>query len=1726
MIVLSAESERELADALAQAFTPEDLDRKVADPLGVPAAERSGARDVRERAAALVRWASGSDRVEALLSAALRGNPSSPRLRRLNEAVGLLPATSALAEVLREVLPPGGERAWLRGLAEAQRRVCRIHAVSGDEGTGFLVGPDQVMTHAAVLGAADPAAITRAQVEVAFEDAALGLDRARPVVIAIGELVVLRLERAAGREAALPAAEVAVRSRGWIAPPVADPVAGSPLVVVQFHRGAPVVTADPHGHRGREGRAIRHRTATRSGSTGAPCFDEQWRLVGMHAGGDGPGHHAGMAASAIVEELRAAGFGWDASSGVSPEARREPEGSGALDEAVRGIASAVGATDDAWSVEVEDLELPLDERWAWAEAAATHASFDPEALAPWGVASPASRVALLLESSQTRGPRWVISERLRAAALRRLADRGELSVARAANPTDASDPLDVLLGELIEGRASRLGEPRDPAGLRRQLTAVEWLHGIVAPRPDLAVLRAALERAMLLEPFRHLTRGFFAGREPELARLAGYANGAGGPPVFIHGPGGMGKSALLARFVLAHADHDPMDPARWRPFVYLDFDRAELDATDRVGVVLAIVRQLGPQLPELAERAHQLVERWSRRARGPAEPLHRRPPSSPDPLAQVLDDVAALLGALAAPTALVLDTLEEVQFVSPDAIGPLIELVTELRRRIPRLRPILAGRVEVTEGVAPMELGPLAPAAAEALLDNELPPAVVARPDLVTKLLEIVGRNPLSLQLAAQLLRREAGDPAAVIEELGEQLRHRVCDAIVQGRLYERILGHIHDGRVAALAYPGLVLRRITWVLIRDVLARPCGLGELDEPAARELFGALAREVALVRQGRDAGELELRPELRRIVREDFANDPRSAARRAAIHAAAVEHYARRATLADRAEEIYHRLALDQDPEEVDRRWLAGIEPLLRDAVAELPPRGASYLANRVGGLVDEARISRAGPLDWEAWVHRRAEDLISFGWPAKALALLASRAERLPASRLHYVESVARRMLPDPDLAGAEVAAQRAVAAAHASANTGELRDALEEVVQVRRLRGDPAGVLRALAELGDLGDALGDDLVLLQSEVEALEVPPAPEVDRAQFTQRAVRVFGRLSDELVAKSPELSRRVAAQVGAEDPATLRRVIRVVGTGALDDEAASGLRGVLAEWERANPEIGALVPAAGTSPREVASAARYLLDHRTLDEATAALFAGWLGSVVVPRRGAGRPGARTGSALKRRAVQELLDTGRFAPHLAAGADHEVPDVPLDREWLAEIQERRQWLAASPETELPLYQELYRDRRLTEQDVDGVLETMEQVVARPEALYDALQGPPALGALAGIDRCVWKLAEQFPTRPVTAEQQAQVDALRARYPLGDAEINPNEHHLELCDPWWWRLIRDGAVETSQLWPRRLAPFIEHGPGRTFLYQCPERIEKVALLSDLGVGRYPSQCIANQLDARAYPYVFHLGELSGDPRLIDRLLGRSVLFRVPGSLDLYRGGVAYQTYLETELASQRVLQQGSYFCMRFPRHQVVGIDVDWNGPRRFQRQQSRDWLTEVLDTGRALALTTILLTNRAPFRYGAPSAAALHDDLRPWSDHGDLDLWFWGEDPYGALFDRDVDKAPFIGSCIGHGGFPGRTQAAGEPSYVSPTWVELAPRFPAETGLRPDLGNNGWVELTMLDSGGVELLYLDWLGDRRFWARYEHVQTQPMATHLGLVASKAFERGSLSRAASRSS
>lgn len=1237
MIILKPEHERDLEEALLKDFTPETLASLVMDRIGFQWQERSAGREHRVHVQEFIEWCRRENRVGDLLRIALAANPTSAELQRLNKLMGVLRSTTDMEGVARKVIGEENIAKWRDELNRIQNQVGVVRAAGGSQqavGTGFLVGPDQIMTSVSVLDYREAAAASH-RLEFVL-DVATGAERTYGVVpdsivrLECG-VALLRLTEDAGREAS------GRRSRGWMFLRNRTP-ASRFLAIVQYVRGTELmvsVEGDAIGNQTKD--RIIYSTSTSIGSSGSPCFDEHWNIIAVHGGSYPPHGNWGVRIAAIEDELNRLGILWGSAGIIELTMPIVSEGL-ALDELLSNVSVAVPeeSADNVWDEGTRDASDPED--WKAAEAAAVVAYFDPAKLITMDGTRPSeSAIAAIKRESRTirrkpEGGRYLLNERLRVRALQRLGSEENLQTLRALNPDHSGELVDDILGKLIRGDYDAKSQYQDAAVVRALIQATTWLKETELARrlPDPGELHRILERATLIAPFRHLTRGFFAGRNAELAKLAAFVSDPGdGTMLLIHGPGGMGKSALISHFMLLHATPDTRDEKGWRPFLYLDFDRPELDARDLPGVLLAMLRQLAPQVPEVREEIEATLSEWNelrrdRRSKGRyGHDLNRQSKLVNDlgdrgDLFEVFSSAVKFFNRAystrRAPIVVVLDTLEEVQYATPTAVGPLVDVMDALARQVVALRPILAGRVaaELPSTRKTIELAPLAPEFAAALLENELPEALAQKKELIAKMVDIVGGNPLSLRLAAQVL----GHYTDRMDELGEEdVWERVGDAIVQGHLYERIAGHIHDESVRKLAIPGLILRFVTPDLIRRVLAGPCKVRVDSDVAARDLFDKLGAEIALVRQAEGPDKLSLRPELRRTVLHNLRQDRSSDEQRKRIHEAAVAYYAGRKGKENRAEEIYHRLWLNQSPREIDARWMDGIERSLREASEELEGPARLYLMSRLGGDDEEALRASASLFEWEGYVERRVTDLLRLGAVSDALALLHERSERLPGSRLHLLESIAWRSLPTPDYGEAEQAAKRAVEAARLDGNQSEVQGALQELLQVQRVQEDIAGAMKTLAHLGELGEQLGDDLLVLQSEVEELESVYRNFDPAVTLTEPAIQVFHRLPDDVIVRAPELSRRVAAQVGASSPEILQRVSRLVGFGPVPRDAADDLREILEAWRDRVPSIAAYVPAEGASSSDIMSATRYLLSMQSPDPEAAQRLSTWMSKLV-------------------------------------------------------------------------------------------------------------------------------------------------------------------------------------------------------------------------------------------------------------------------------------------------------------------------------------------------------------------------------------------------------------------------------------------------------------------------------------------------------------------------------
>ena len=487
----------------------------------------------------------------------------------------------------------------------------------------------------------------------------------------------------------------------------------------------------------------------------------------------------------------------------------------------------------------------------------------------------------------------------------------------------------------------------------------------------------------LLDPLRRLLARGFVGRQDLLDELESFirAENPQRPDVFlIEGIGGSGKSTVLARTVLDLPTRDDLA-------VYLSFDRGWLIDGGSWAVFDEIVRQVGVGLParrqaalELRQRAQQQSQRAGGYAEIASRSLQRRDPVGVDlleELAKLTADHSRLM--------VVLDTLEELARRDVSYGEELFSFMSALTRSVRQVRVVAAGRSAPAVTSASTRLWQLTGLADHDALDllRDLTTGVRVSEALLREIVRLLGGNPLSLHLAADVLNRTGKDPTQFIA---------VVEGNVQGQLYSRLLEHIRDLQVRAIANPGLVVRRLTPDIIRQVLAEPCGIAPLTEAEAAHIFLALRAEATLCEPSPDGdGALVQRQDVRTLMLPAIEQDRPGMTR--AIHEAAVRYYETGApSFIARREELYHRLMLKQDRAQLDQRWLPTVAADLTTVVDELPPRSQLYIATKVGGLrLDPAARAEADDDEWRHAVRPAVTLRMERGQLTEALELVQER---------------------------------------------------------------------------------------------------------------------------------------------------------------------------------------------------------------------------------------------------------------------------------------------------------------------------------------------------------------------------------------------------------------------------------------------------------------------------------------------------------------------------------------------------------------------------------------------------------------------------------------------------------------------------------------------------------------------------------------------------------------
>ncbi|WP_297105548.1 ATP-binding protein [Tessaracoccus sp.] len=574
-------------------------------------------------------------------------------------------------------------------------------------------------------------------------------------------------------------------------------------------------------------------------------------------------------------------------------------------------------------------------------AAAVSTTFDPLQFAEQPV-SAINALAAVCEEVEVAGAthrQWQMQGDARRDVLRSLKKQPDFAELLTSVEVPADDRFATYLVDGLAGAAVR--EPsapgaQSPSGavdLDELLQAVRLLDDISDSETDYGTTESNVRRQIALndadEALLAVIPDRLIGRDEHLARLSAYCAAPlpmsrWVPSLVIEGPGGAGKSALVSTFVYTQR-RDP-DGA---PLIYFDFDRARLIGAGPVDLTIEFTRQLGladgaleAELTDFRERSEALL--------GDSDPS-----AGVDAIggtaAAALRDLGSVLSGWPqreGPITVVLDTFEEVAIRGYTAVWDVLQWAADLRDAafLPQLRLVVCGRAVIPD--APH----LSPEEVRAMFNEVGPPLSVgdlSDIDATTLLMElgvsdhtafdlppVFGGNPLVLKLLRRFIA--ANDPASVARLLsdGRAARRQSPTAEIGLRfVYERILKRIENPVVQALAYPGVVLRRVTPELILRVLA-PASSIPLDvhtEAQARQAFAELAQHVWLVnRVGDDV--VEHRADVRRLLVPGLEASPEIDARR--IHLEAVDYYSTRPPSVDprtaRIEENYHLGFLDDD----------------------------------------------------------------------------------------------------------------------------------------------------------------------------------------------------------------------------------------------------------------------------------------------------------------------------------------------------------------------------------------------------------------------------------------------------------------------------------------------------------------------------------------------------------------------------------------------------------------------------------------------------------------------------------------------------------------------------------------------------------------------------------------------------------------------------------------------
>jgi hypothetical protein len=301
--MLTGPQYRKLSQALEAAFQrPEDLQQMVRFGLGENLAAIAGGTNLRDMIFHLIQWADSRGYVDDLIIAARNERPRDRALLVIAEALQIVtgePEPGAFERIVMRSVHYQDVEPWREQMSLCEPPICRIDLPGGVAGTGFLVGPDIVLTNYHLVEQAHHSAAVRRNTTLTFdrkvrrsgeaEGRRYQLSSAADWLLDHSpkeelDYALLRTEGSPGEDPV--GGQQSAPPRGWIAPKAREFSVGEPLIVLQHPGGAPLKLAigSVTEIRTQQARII-YSTNTSPGSSGSPCFTSDWECVALHHSG-------------------------------------------------------------------------------------------------------------------------------------------------------------------------------------------------------------------------------------------------------------------------------------------------------------------------------------------------------------------------------------------------------------------------------------------------------------------------------------------------------------------------------------------------------------------------------------------------------------------------------------------------------------------------------------------------------------------------------------------------------------------------------------------------------------------------------------------------------------------------------------------------------------------------------------------------------------------------------------------------------------------------------------------------------------------------------------------------------------------------------------------------------------------------------------------------------------------------------------------------------------------------------------------------------------------------------------------------------------------------------------------------------------------------------------------------------------------------------------------------